>query len=58
MGHSIHQINDDYVRQLTASLARDSFLHFIKFVKPDYQFNWHHLVLIDALQRLADREFQ
>jgi len=57
MGHSIHQINDDYVRQLTASLARDSFLHFIKFVKPDYQFNWHHLVLIDALQRLSDRKY-
>ncbi len=43
---------------LRASVARDSFRHFIKYVRPDYIFNWHHLVLIEALQRLAERKYQ
>lgn len=43
--------------QLRSSIARESFLDFIRLVKPDYQFNWHHLVIIDALQRLADRKY-
>ncbi len=32
------------------------FRYFIQKVKPDYFFNWHHEVLISALQSLADRE--
>lgn len=41
-----------------AEKARRSFRHFIRYVAPDYIFNWHHLVLIDALQRLAERKYQ
>jgi predicted phage terminase large subunit-like protein len=48
----------DELRQIHADLCRDNFVDFIEAVQPDYVFNWHHLVLIDALQRLADREFE
>ena len=41
-----------------AEKARRSFRHFIRYVAPDYIFNWHHLILIDALQRLAERKYQ
>lgn len=41
----------------TTELCRRSFCDFISEVKPEYEFNWHHLVLIDALQRLAERKF-
>ena len=51
-------IDADFERQLTASIAKDSFRHFIEYVRPGYVFNWHHLVLIDALQRLAERKFK
>lgn len=46
------------ITQLKASIARDSFEDFIRFVKPDYIFNWHHLKLIDALQRIAERKYK
>jgi predicted phage terminase large subunit-like protein len=57
VGGNFGQIDDEYIRQLSASLAKDSFFHFIQFVQPEYQFNWHHLVLIEHLQRLAERQF-
>lgn len=43
---------------LKKRVCRDSFRHFIQYVNPDYFFNWHHLVLIDACQRLADRKIK
>lgn len=39
-----------------AELCRRSFYDFIKAVRPSYEFNWHHLVLIDALQQVAERK--
>jgi predicted phage terminase large subunit-like protein len=51
------KIDAAYIQSVRASVARDSFRHFIEYVQPSYQFNWHHLVLIDALQRLAERKF-
>lgn len=44
-------------REIKESLCRESFEDFIRYVRPGYVFNWHHLVLIDHLQRLADGEF-
>lgn len=44
--------------EAAATLCRRSFFDFIKEVKPDYEFNWHHLVLIEALERLARREIR
>ena len=58
MGLSPNEINEDFKIQLKASIAKDSFKAFVSFVKPDYVFNWHHLVIIDALQRLAERKYQ
>ena len=58
MGLDPDKIDNAFRLQLKASIARDSFRHFIEFVKPDYEFNWHHLVIIDALQRLAERKYQ
>lgn len=46
------------LNEAVAILCRRSFLDFIAEVKPDYEFNWHHLVIIDALQRLAERKYQ
>lgn len=48
----------EFKRQLKASIARQSFRHFIEYVYPGYVFNWHHLVLIDALQRIAERKYK
>ena len=49
---------EDELRQVVSTLCKRSFKDFIEEVKPDYEFNWHHLVLIDALQRLAERKYQ
>ena len=57
MGYNPEKVDKDFKRRLTASVAKDSFLHFIKAVDPSYIFNWHHLVLIDALQRIAERKY-
>lgn len=45
-----------YIQVLRRELCAESFRDFIREVKPDYFFNWHHDILIDALQRLADRK--
>lgn len=57
MVNDVSKITPEYRIALKASIAKDSFRHFIEFVRPDYDFNWHHLVLIDALQRLAERKY-
>lgn len=46
------------LQAIESSLCRESFRDFIESVKPDYIFNWHHEVMIDALQRLAERKFK
>ena len=51
-GESGHSITG-----MKAEKARRSFRYFIECVSPSYIFNWHHLVLIDALQRLQERKF-
>lgn len=58
MGVDPNEIDSSIINELRASIARDSFIDFIEFVRPGYIFNWHHLVVIDALQRLAERKFQ
>lgn len=40
--------------QLRTDLAKESFKHFVEQTFPDYQFNWHHLYIIDKLQQFAD----
>lgn len=34
-------------------LARRHFRHFISYTKPDYEFNWHHIKLCEALEAFA-----
>lgn len=36
--------------------AKRSFKTFIRYINPNYVFNWHHEVLIEALQRIAERK--
>lgn len=48
----------EVLRQVRAEKARRSFEYFIRQVAPKYEFNWHHLLLIDALQRLAERKYR
>ena len=57
VGISLKDIDSAFIRKFKADLARDSFYDFIRAVKPDYEFNWHHIVLIEALQALANREY-
>lgn len=58
MGVDLKQIDASFLLAVNSTLAKRSFLDFIRFVQPDYLFNWHHLALINALQRLSDKEFQ
>lgn len=50
-------ITPEELHAVESSLCRESFRDFIESIKPDYVFNWHHEVLIDALQRLSERQF-
>lgn len=43
---------------MCAELCRRSFREFVLRLRPGYKFNWHHEVLIAALQRLGDREIK
>lgn len=47
-------MNEADIRNLYRTLARKSFKNFVRLTKSDYQFNWHHLHLIEKLQDFAD----
>ena len=57
MGKEI-EISEALIERAHRELAALDFRYFIQQARPDYQFNWHHDRLIDALQRLADREYK
>jgi hypothetical protein len=44
--------------KIRAAIASKSFKDFVKYTKDDYVFNWHHLLLIDYLQRFAKGEIK
>lgn len=46
---------DQQLAIFRSALCKRSFYDFIRLVRPGYEFNWHHLELIEAMQRLADR---
>lgn len=41
-------------KEIKAAIASKSFKDFVKYTKDDYVFNWHHLLLIDYLQKFAE----
>ena len=41
-------------KEVSKYLARLDFREFVQYTKPDYQFNWHHDLLIDYLQDFAE----
>jgi predicted phage terminase large subunit-like protein len=47
-------MNEAELQAFWSALAKKSFKHFIKLSKPEYEFNWHHLKLIEKLQDFAD----
>lgn len=49
-------IRPEHIPYLKRSLCAESFYDFVWYARPDYEFNWHHVELIEALQRLADRQ--
>lgn len=57
MGKEI-QLSRGLIEAAHRERARREFRYFIQKAKPDYVFNWHHDVLIDALQSLADRQIK
>lgn len=56
--HKEVHLTESELLQGVSTLCKRSFRDFIEEVKPDYEFNWHHLTIIDALQRLAERKYQ
>lgn len=40
-------------QMLQKALARTSFADFVKYTKPDYEFNWHHTLLANTLNRFV-----
>lgn len=57
MGKEI-QISRELLDIAHRERAKQDFRYFIQKARPGYIFNWHHDGLIDALQRLADREIK
>ena len=47
-------MNEQELQAFWSALAKKSFKHFIRLSKPEYEFNWHHLKLIEKLQDFAD----
>jgi hypothetical protein len=43
---------------LKAELAKRNYLDFVKYVKSDYQANWHHVLLCSYLQRFVSGEIK
>ncbi len=51
-------LNDAEYLAAKRELCKRSLKEFIRAVQPGYVFNWHHLVLIGALERLRRREIK
>lgn len=51
-------VTPNFRMQLAASLARESFVDFVRLVRPGYIFNFHNLALMNALQELAERKYK
>lgn len=45
--------NDDETLAIDLQLARTELLHFTLYTKPDYETNWHHRLLANALNDFA-----
>jgi hypothetical protein len=45
-------------KQISAYIARRDFREFVEYTKQDYEFNWHHNLLIEYLQRFADGDIK
>lgn len=45
-------------KQISAEIAKRDFREFVEYTKPDYEFNWHHELLIQYLQKFADGEIK
>lgn len=41
-----------------AELARRNYLDFVKYVKPNYDANWHHILLCEYLQKFISGEIK
>lgn len=39
-------------------IARQSFLEFVKYTKPDYEVNWHHKAMCEILQDFAEKKIK
>jgi len=44
---------EQYEKLLTLEAAYQNFGDFVKYTFPNYQFNWHHRVIIERLERLV-----
>lgn len=51
-----HDKQKEYFEQARVLRAREGLLNFTKYVKPDYQVNWHHKLLCQKLNQFAKGE--
>lgn len=46
------------MRDKVLNKSRSNLIHFSRFIKPDYQVNWHHRVVCSLLDNFADGEIK
>jgi hypothetical protein len=46
------------LQEIQIRIARQDFKKFVEITKPDYQFNWHHDILIDYLQAFSNGDIK
>lgn len=52
------RLNPEILKQEKARRARNNFMNFITYTKPDYQANWHHRNLANILDKFAKKEIK
>jgi predicted phage terminase large subunit-like protein len=52
------QMRDKAWQEILSQARRGNFIAFTKWTKKDYQFNWHHEVVAEKLQKFANKEIK
>lgn len=52
------KLNPDVIKQEKIKRAKGKLINFTTYTKPDYQVNWHHRNLTNALDRMARKELK
>lgn len=58
LSERVQNLTIDDIRKERAKRARDSLLNFTTYTNPNYEANWHHINLMNALERMANGELK